>query len=397
MVSEVTAEMSTWPHFDEDEIAAVERVLRSGKVNYWTGDQCRLFEEEYARYCRVPHAIALANGTVGLELALHALRIGPGDEVIVPSRTFVATANAVVTRGATPVFADVDADSQVLTGESIERVITPRTKAVIPVHLAGWPCDMSAILEVATRRRLAVIEDCAQAHGAAHHGRPVGSEGHVGVFSFCQDKIITTGGEGGLLVTADRDVWERAWAYKDHGKSYEKVHARRPSNDTSFRWVHDSIGTNFRMTEIQAAIGRVQLGKLDAWVERRRTHAALLNRLLKEVPALRTTEPGAHLKHSYYKYYVFIRPERMRAEWSRDRIVSEVNARGARCFSGSCSEIYLEGAYREAGIQPPDRLPVAKALGETSLMLEVHPTLSEQEVTRHASVLRDVVQEATGR
>ncbi len=367
-----------WPYFAEDEIAAASAVLKSGLVNYWTGQEGSQFEEEFARFAGCRYAIALANGTLALELALYALGIGPGDEVIVTSRTFIASASCAVMRGAVPLMADVDPVSQNITAQTVAAALTPRTRAIIAVHLAGWPCDMDPILAFAQEHGLFVIEDCAQAHGATYKGRPVGSMGDAAAFSFCQDKIMTTGGEGGMLTTNNRDVWAKAWSFKDHGKSYEAVYHRR--HPPGFRWLHESFGTNWRLTEMQAAIGRVALIKLPAWLKQRRSNAALLNQGFSGIPALRVTIPPVAVEHAYYKYYVFIRPECLKEGWDRNRIMDAINAEGIPCLSGSCSEIYLEKAFVKAGLCPPERLKTAKALGETSLMFLAHPTLTEQDM-----------------
>jgi hypothetical protein len=366
-----------WPHFDADEIEAAARVLRSGKVNYWTGEEGRQFEKEFAAYTNCNHAVAVANGTVALELALYALGIGPGDEVIVPSRTFIASASCATMRGATPVLADVDRCSQNLTVDTILPLLTSRTKAIIAVHLAGWPCDMDSIMELSRSRGVKVIEDCAQAHGATYHGHPIGSFGDVAAFSFCQDKIMTTGGEGGMLTTNDPLLWQRAWSFKDHGKSYDAVYNR--IHPPGFRWLHESFGTNWRLTEMQSAIGRVQLAKLQKWVEVRRRNADILLRGISRISALRVTKPPEGAGHSYYKYYAFVAPEKLREGWSRDRIMSAIQAEGVPCFSGSCSEIYLEKAFPEKS-RPTQRFQVARELGENSLMFLVHPTLSEEDM-----------------
>ncbi len=381
-----------WPWFDEEVIEAAMQPLRSGKVNYWTGDEGRQFEAEYAASIGCKHAIAVANGTVALELGLYALGIGPGDEVIVASRTFIASASCVVMRGATPVMADVDRDSQNITADTVRAAITPRTKAIIAVHLAGWPCDMDAILNVAGEHGLKAIEDCAQAHGAEYKGRPVGSMGHINAFSFCQDKIMTLGGEGGLVTTNDTGLWSAAWAYKDHGKGYDAVYNR--IHPDGFRWLHESFGTNWRITEMQSAMGRVLLRRLPEMLERRRRFAAILTQRFAEMPALRVTVPPAHIEHSYYKYYAFLRPERLRAGWTRDLVIEAVKAEGIPCFSGSCSEIYLEKAFPPE-MRPPARLPVAKELGGTSLMFLVHPTLSNTDMHETADAVEKVLAHAT--
>ena len=384
----------TWPHYDDDEIAAATSVLRTGRVNYWTGTEVRSFEREYANSIGARHAIALANGTVALELALTMLGIGGGDEVITSPRTFIASASCAVLRGAKPVFADVDRDSQNITAQTIERVASPRTRAIIAVHLAGWPCDMSPIVEFAKSRKIVVIEDCAQANGARYRGQAVGSFGAFGAFSFCQDKIITTGGEGGMLSTQDEDLWSRAWSFKDHGKSYREAH--RTDHPPGFRWLHESFGTNWRMTEFQGAIGRIQLAKLDGWVARRRANAMQLAERLSGTEALRIPLPGGHIQHAYYKFYAFIDTSRLRSGWTRDRIVAEVSSHCVPCFSGSCSEVYLERAFDGSDSRPAQRLPVARELGETSLMFPVHPTLTSEHMDRTCDVVGDVIAEAVG-
>ncbi|MCK6372246.1 MAG: DegT/DnrJ/EryC1/StrS aminotransferase family protein [Gammaproteobacteria bacterium] len=387
-----SAQPNIWPWFDEDERSAVQRVMASGKVNYWTGTEGRAFESEYAKAIGVRHAIALANGTVALELALRMLDIGPGDEVIVTPRSFIASVSCVVLQGATPVFADVDSSSGNLTAESIEAVVSPRTRAVIPVHLAGWPCEMDAIMELARAHGFNVIEDCAQAHGAEYRNRSVGSFGHASAFSFCQDKIITTLGEGGLLATDDAGLWERAWSFKDHGKTWDAVYERQ--HGPGFRWVHDHFGTNWRMTEVQAAVGRLQLGKLGSWIAKRRHNAALLDHRLATCTALSVPEVPAHVQHAYYKYYLYLKTDTLRSGWTRDRVVAEVTRRGVACFAGSCPEIYRERAFAGKGLAPAETLPNAHALGESSVMLQVHPTLTDDDLHRTADVLLTVLDEA---
>lgn len=382
-----------WPFFDGDEIAAAGRVLASGRVNYWTGGEGRAFESEFAAFTGTRHAIALANGSLALELALIALGIGPGDEVVVTPRSYFASASSVALLGAVPVFADIDRDSQNITPSTIERVLTPRTRAVMPVHLAGWPCDMPGIVDLARSRNLAVIEDCAQAHGAEVGGRRVGSFGHFNAFSFCQDKIITTAGEGGMVTTDDEALWRAAWSYKDHGKSWEAVYER--THAPGFRWLHEGLGSNWRLTEPQSAIGRIQLGKLEAWLATRARNAAILADRLGRLEALRVPLPPEGFRHAWYKFYCFVRPEALEEGWSRDRIMEEVAARGVACFSGACPEIYREKAMAERGFAPPAPLPVARELGHTSLMLLVHPTLDEAAMHRTADVVEAVVREAT--
>ncbi|WP_349617551.1 DegT/DnrJ/EryC1/StrS family aminotransferase [Azotobacter salinestris] len=384
---------SPWPCFTEEEADAVRAVLLSNRVNYWTGQECRAFEEEFAAWSGCAHAIALANGTVALEVALRALGIGPGDEVVVTPRTFFASVSCIVNAGAVPVFAEVDRDSQNVSAETIRAVLTPRTRALLCVHLAGWPCDMDPIMALAEAHGLRVIEDCAQAHGARYRGRSVGSIGHVGAWSFCQDKIISTGGEGGMVTTSDRTLWSRMWSLKDHGKSWEAVHARR--HPPGFRWLHEGFGGNGRMTEMQAALGRIQLRRLPDWHARRLANAERIWCCARRLPGLRVPELPADIEHAAYKCYLFVEPSRLKNDWSRERILDEIVARGVPCFSGSCAEVYLERAFEGSPWRPVERLPVARELGETSLMFLVHPTLSAAEIERTCAVLSAVMGEAT--
>ncbi len=387
-----TTPFAPWPYFGDEEIQAVEKVLRSGKVNYWTGQEARLFEKEFAAFVGVPYAVALANGTLALELALHVLEIKPGDEVVVTSRTFIASASCAVLLGARPIFADIDRVSQNITADTISKVITPRTKAIIAVHLAGWPCEMDRILDLAESRQIKVIEDCAQAQGALYQNKPVGSWGHIAAFSFCQDKIFTTGGEGGMLTTNSTEWWDKAWSYKDHGKSYAAVYQRQ--HGPGFRWVHESFGTNWRITEIQAAIGRIGLKKMPQWLAIRRKHAQILTQGFSTIPGLRVTIPPAHILHAYYKYYTFVEPTKLRSDWNRDRIMTTIVSQGIPCAVGSCSEVYQELAFIHAGLQPQQRLPVAQELGATALVFLVHPTLQEQDMHDTVDVVRSVMLQA---
>lgn len=383
---------SPWPSFSPEEVDAVAAVLRSNRVNYWTGDRGREFERRFAEWAGTKHAAALANGTLALDVALKALGIGPGDEVVTTPRTFMASASCIVTAGAAPVFADVDRDSQNITAETIAAVLTPRTKAIICVHLGGLPCDMDPIMDLAQRRGLKVIEDCAQAHGAHYKGRSVGSIGHVGAWSFCQDKIMTTGGEGGMVTTDDHDLWSAMWSYKDHGKSWEAVYER--SHPPGPRLVHDSFGTNWRMLEMQAVLGLIQLERMPDWTRRRAEIAEALTRVCSEHDLLRIPATPVNLTHAWYRFYAFIQPEQLAPGWTRDRIIEAISATGVPCLHGSASEVYLERAFDGTGFQPIQRLPTAKELGETSICFLTHPTLTDEEVRRTCQVIDQVMTSA---
>jgi dTDP-4-amino-4,6-dideoxygalactose transaminase len=405
---------SPWPNFTTEETDAVHRVLISNKVNYWTGTETREFEKEFSDWVGTRHAVALSNGTLALDAALHALGVGPGDEVIVTPRTFIASVSCVVNAGSTPVFADVDIETGNLTAQTIAAVLSPKTKAVICVHLAGWPCDMDPIMELAVKHDFKVIEDCAQAHGAIYKGRSVGSIGHVGAWSFCQDKIMTTGGEGGMVTTNDESMWRAMWSLKDHGKSYEAVYERK--HPPGFRWLHESFGTNWRMLEMQAAIGRIQLRLMPDWTAKRQRNATALVDALHsfsgEKGPIRLPKFGCHscdggcgvggtltcdtgCIHGYYKFYAYVRTQNLSTGWNRDRIVDAINSQGVPCFHGSCSEVYLEKAFDGTGWRPAQRLPVARELGETSLMWLVHPTLTDSEIAKTCAVVHQIMSQVS--
>ncbi len=384
--------MNGWPVFADDEIEAAARVLRSGNVNYWTGDEGQAFEREFAAATGSRHAVAVANGTLALDLALAALALPAASEVVVTPRTFVASVSSIVRAGLTPVCADVDPDSGNITPSSISAVLTPRTRAILCVHLGGWPCEMPAIMDLARRRDrkqrpdLKVIEDCAQAHGARIEGRSVGSFGDIGAWSFCQDKIISTGGEGGMLTTDDDVLYETMWSAKDHGK--QRVRARTPPAEaTSFRWLHDGLGTNARMTEPQAAIGRLQLRKLAAWQARREEIAQAVLAACAGHPWLQVPRPDNRMQHAWYRAYVRLDLARMPAGWDRDRLMFALQAAGVPCNAGSCSEVYREAAFTGMPLAAR-RLPNAALLTDSALAFLVHPTLDATDVADITAALR---------
>lgn len=379
---------SPWPSFSLEEADAVSRVILSNKVNYWTGTEGREFEKEFAAWADSEYAVALGNGTLALDIALKALGVGEGDEVITTPRTFLASASSIVTAGASPVFADVDLNSQAITAESIKEVLTPKTKAVIVVHLAGMPAEMDAIMALSKQHGFYVIEDCAQAHGAKYKGKSVGSIGHVGAWSFCQDKIMTTGGEGGMVTTNSKELWSKMWSYKDHGKSFDAIYNRE--HQPGFRWLHESFGTNWRMTEMQAAIGRIQLTRMSDWTAKRNAYGAELDKAAANFNCIRLVKVPECCEHAEYKHYMFVKPEQLAEGWDRDRIVNEIVARGVPCFQGSCSEVYLEKAFDNTPWRPTKRLPNAVELGETSIMFLVHPTLTEAEILKTTQVMKAV-------
>lgn len=380
---------SGWPSFTSEEADAVARVISSNRVNYWTGTECRDFEREFAQWVGTSYAVSLANGTLALDLALKALKVQAGDEIVVTPRTFIASVSCVINAGAVPVFADVELDSGNISANTIAAVITPKTRGIICVHLAGWPCDMDPIMDLARNNQLFVIEDCAQAHGATYKGRPVGSIGDIGAWSFCQDKIITTGGEGGMVTTNSKDLWSAMWSYKDHGKSYDAIYER--PHPAGFRWVHESFGTNWRMLEVQAAIGRIQLKRMECWHQQRVANAKKIWECARQLDGLYVPTLPEIMEHAAYKCYVYVEVKKLKADWSRDRIMTYLQELGVSCAQGSCSEVYLEQAFADTTFRPKVRLSNARQLGENSLAFLVHPTLAEKEIDMTCAALEKVM------
>lgn len=382
-----------WPYYSKDQIELASRVLETGNVNYWTGNQTALFEDEFSKYFGINYSIATSNGTSALTLAYMALDLKKGDEVITTPRTFIATTSAFVLLGAKPVFADIDLDSGAITAETIEPLINDKTKAISVVHVGGWPAEIEKILKISKKYNIPLIEDCSQAHGAKINNCYVGTFGDIATWSFCQDKIISTGGEGGMVTTNRKDLWAKMWSLKDHGKNFSKTKQKAKNN--SSRFVHDNLGTNFRLTEFQSAIGRKQLEKLEDWINIRSRNASILKKRLNEYQLLRIPFPSSNFKSAWYKFYCFIRPNFLKQGWNRDRIIREINNIGYPAFQGSCSEIYLEECFSNLTSLRENRLPNAKNLGETSLMFLLHPTINVADMLEYSEAISKVIKNAT--
>ncbi len=382
-----------WPFFGQDAIDSVCDVLRSGKVNRWTGALNTELESKICESVKCKYAVAVANGSLALELAFRAIGIKANDEVIVPCRTFIASASAAAVLGAKISVVDVDINTQNILPEAIENAVNENTKAVVAVHLAGMPCDMDKICAIAKKHNLYVIEDCAQAHGAIYKGKPVGSIGDIAAFSYCQDKIITTGGEGGAVTTNSEDLWRKMWEYKDHGKSYAEVFA--PAKKKGFRWLAESFGTNFRMTEMQAALGIYGYNNLESWIKARNQNAAVYNSVLSEFNCIRLEKIPGNVRHAKYKHYCFVEPDRLKSGWSRDRIIDEISKLGVPCYSGSCPNISEEKCFVKKGWNKgKSELENAYRLGETSLMFLVHPTIKQCDLYQAAKSVKTVLKTA---
>lgn len=386
--------LGKWPHFDDDDIRVVSDILKSGKINRWTGTKNLEFEKAMCDFTGAKYCIAVSNGTSALELALVGLGLKRGDEVIVTCRTFMASASSVAVLGGVPVVADVDEDSQNITAETVRPLITPKTKGIIAVHLMGWPCDMDSLKALAKEHGLWVLEDCAQAHGAKYKGQSVGAIGDVGAWSFCQDKIITTGGEGGAVTTNNRATYLKMWAYKDHGRDYDLVYNTK--HPEGFRWYLTTFGTNFRMTEMQAALGINGLKHMPEWHARRAANAAILRDALAGLEAVRVPRPPSCIEHANYKFFFFTRPEALKDGWNAARIIAALNALKIPAFSGTCWNISQEKCFVDAGLSKTEReLPVAAKLRDTAVMMLVHPTITEADMKAVAAATAEIVKKAS--
>ncbi len=385
-----------WPFYSEDEIEIVSTILREGKVNYWTGETTNLFEKEFSLFCGCKYSIALANGSLALSSAYLAIGIKKGDEIITTPRSFIATASSAMLLGAIPIFADVDINSGNITAESIEPLINEKTKAIVVVHIGGWPAEIIKISKLAKKYNLFLIEDCAQAHGAGLNIKnkfySVGQFGDISTWSFCQDKIISTGGEGGMVSTNNENFYKKIWSFKDHGKSLSKISDK--SQSLSYKFIHDNLGSNFRITNIQSGIGLFQLKKIEYWNKIRSKNAEILFNELNDIESLRIPKPSSDLRHAWYKFTCFVKVKKLKEGWSRDQLIQRIREKGFPAFQGSCSELYLEDCFKTTNYKYK-RLPVAKELGETSISLLIHPTIPEQIMYKYAKTIRKIILEVT--
>ncbi len=342
----VTNTLPGWPQFDENAIRAVEAVLRSGKVNYWTGPKGMEFERRFAEWQGSKYAISVATGTAALHVCLSALGIGPGDEVIVPSYTFIATSFAVLQAGAIPRFADVNLEDHCISVASAEKLVNRRTKAIIPVHLYGNVCDMDPLLEFARKHNLFVIEDNAEAFGGSYKGKKTGTLGHMAACSFCQNKTFTTGGEGGMVTTDDEELAWQARSFRDHGYDV-KERLNLLALEQKLPYIHNRLGWNYRMTEMQSAIGLAELERMDTWnMPRRRRNAHILMDMLGELPRVKYMPIDTpERQNGWYVCAFSLDIENMGCDIQQ--FVAAATAEGCPCWKVFWPQCHTERAFQE--------------------------------------------------
>ena len=389
-----------YPIFDKLTRTKVDEVLKSGRVNYWTGSECVKFEKEFSKYIGNKYSVTLNNGSVALELALKAFNLKKNDQVIVSPRSFIISASCVLNLGLKPLFADVD-DRGNLCIEGIKKVFSSKVKAIIIVHLNGLSCDLDPILKFVKKNKIYLIEDCAQAHGAIYKGKKVGSFGHISTWSFCQDKIISTGGEGGMISTNNKRLWLKIWSLKDHGKNFNNVFYKK--HEIGFRWLHDYYGSNYRMTEMQAVIGRQQLKLIDRQIKKRNVIANLYLTGLRDYyekfniikkPNFKCFKCPSRKKnhcnkclHSFYRLNLFVNNKKIKVI----KLIKHLNKNKIRCNSGSCPEIYNEKIFKKLHFSPKKRLSNAKLLGETSLSFAINPYSSLSKIKFEVSLIKKIL------
>ena len=382
-----------WPIVSSKEIKIVNKVLKSNKLNYWTGTNCTNFEKEFSNKFKIKYSISLANGSVGLDIAIKSLKLKKNSEIIVTPRSYISSVTSVINQGLKPIFADIDLNSQNIEAKNIEKKITKNTKAVVVVHLGGMPSNMIKIKELAKKYNLKIIEDCSQAHGAKINNKYVGTFGDVSVWSFCNDKILNTLGEGGIVATKNRNNFKNLWSLKDCGKNYSKL--RKKKRQFKFRWVHDFEGTNLRMTEVQAAVGRYQLKQLDKWIKKRNINSIKINKVCEKFRSIKTQKTPKNFTNAYYRCYVFLRPNFIKKGWTREKILKYLNKIGLYCDVGSCPEIYKEKFLITNKLVSSKELENASLVGKTSIAFKVSPNIYESKFNLKMIKLKNFLKEIT--
>lgn len=387
-----------WPQFATESLTDILEPLKNGKVNYWTGPKGMEFEEKWRVWNGAAMAISCTNGTAALHIAVSSLGIGPGDEVIVPSYSFIASSFAILQAGAIPVFCDVT-DEHTIDPKKIEKLITPRTKGILLVHLYGVMSDMGPILAIAKKHRLKVIEDCAQCFGGEYNGIKAGVIGDAGCFSFCQSKHFTTGGEGGMVVVKDEALGWECRSFRDHGYDVEK-RMNMLALEEKLPYIHNRVGFNYRMTEIQSIIGINELKRLDNWnLARRYEYAAMYDEAFKSLPGIKKLPLNTkERKNAYWWYPINLDTDVLTI--NADKFTKELAALSIPCYGIQWPEAYEERAYKELNgfgstkfpflskeFTNPEAVkytgvtcPVAKKLRNCTFSLFLHPSWEKEHI-----------------
>lgn len=384
---------TTWPNYSNYEANLVKKIIQSNKVNYWSGKTCKIFEEKFSKFHSLKYAVSVMNGSVALEVALKSIGLKKKDEVIVTSKSFIISASAVLNLGATPVFSDIQSESGNIDPEHIQKLITKKTKAIIVVHLAGWPCEMGKILNLSKKFKIKIIEDCSQAHGAKLDKKYVGSFGDLSIWSFCNDKIMTTGGEGGMIATNNKEYYKKANSYKDHGKNFEKI--KNNKKKIGFQYVHDDLGTNYRMTSMQGALGIYQLGKLDNWVSKRFNFYKYMLSKLVNIDGIKLPNIPKNITHATYRMYIQLDFSKLKKNINIRQVIKMIRDEGTPCSTGACSEIYNELVFKKYFKGSFKRFKNAKLSDETSIAFFVNPFTKKKEINFMINSLKKVILKIT--
>ncbi len=340
-----------WPQHSKKEIYKVLQILKNGNTNYLFGNEGIEFEKEFAEFSNSKYAVALSNGTVALDLAIKSLNLKKNSEIIVTPRSFIASASCILLNNLKPKFIDVDKNTHNITLEQISKSINKNTSAIICVHLGGMPCNMIEIMKFAKQNDLFVIEDCAQAHGAKIENRSVGSFADISTWSFCYDKIISTGGEGGMITTNNKKLYDFCWSYKDHGKNKKKYVTAKKIKDGKFKFLHDTLGNNFRLTEIQSGLGRIQLMKINQNIKRRNKFSKFIVNKLKDSKIYSFQNSNFSYQHAYYRLYINLNKNHILPKINNIKFINFLLEKNIICGSGSSSEIYKEKCFKNIKVE----------------------------------------------
>lgn len=388
-----------YPYYPDKLLNKIIKTFKSGKVNYWTGKEGKFFEKEFSRYLGNKYSVAVSNGSVALEIALKALNLKKNAHVIVTPRSFIISASCVINLGFKPIFADVNSNGN-LSIEGIKKSYTKQVKAIILVHLNGLSCDMDPIINFAKKHKIKIIEDCSQAHGAVYKNKPVGSYGDISTWSFCQDKIMSTGGEGGMISTNNKSIWEKCWSIKDHGKNYLITHTKK--NKLGFKWLHHNFGSNYRMTEVQSLIGRYQLKDLNYQVKKRNLIANQVISSLKifwekyhliSQPNFECSSCIKKIKkkncnnciHAFYRLNLFINVNREK----KLKILNNIQKKKVNCNEGPCPLIFKEKIFKKLKIKPKNKLTNAIVLGDRSIVYHINPNISPNKLKYDIKIIKN--------